>query len=129
MYWLEGVLKGAWKGFWHFLFFKVDFFQGLLPSPKLPELKFRDINFVTNYYICIKLIHNTYGLRLIQGQEQLKTNKTRLGVSSCPPGCIISPHNSKVSIDQFFWNSSNVAVVETIKLKPRLVQNGREMAR
>ena len=33
-----------------------------------------------------------------------------------PQGCMVSSHNSKVSIEQNFASSKNVAVVETIKL-------------
>ena len=44
----------------------------------------------------------------------ININKT--GFSSCPTGCKISPHNSKVSIEQNFASSNKVAVVETIKL-------------
>ena len=33
-----------------------------------------------------------------------------------PLGCVISPHNSKVSIEQNFASSNNVAVVYSIKL-------------
>ena len=43
------------------------------------------------------------------------TTQTRPGVSSCPPGCKISPHNSKVSIEQNFALSSNVTVLKTNK--------------
>ena len=32
--------------------------------------------------------------------DLIVTNKTRPGVSSCPPGCNISLHNSNVSIEQ-----------------------------
>ena len=43
-----------------------------------------------------------------------KLNKTR-GLKM-PPGCKISPHNSKVSIEQNFASSDNIAVVEIIKI-------------
>ena len=41
--------------------------------------------------------------------------RTRPGVSSCPPGCKISPYNSKVCIEQNLVISKNVALVEAIK--------------
>ena len=41
--------------------------------------------------------------------KNLSEGKTRPGVSSCPPGCKISPHNSKVSIEQNFASSNYAA--------------------
>ena len=41
--------------------------------------------------------------------------KKRPGVSSCPPGCKISPYNSKVCIEQNLAISKNVALVEACK--------------
>ena len=47
--------------------------------------------------------------------KTLSEGKTRPGVSSCPPGYKISSQNYRVSIEQNFASSNNVAVVETIK--------------
>ena len=41
---------------------------------------------------------------------------TRQEVSSCPPGCKISPRSSKVHIEQNLASTNSKAVVESIKI-------------
>ena len=62
------------------------------------------------------------------GAWGVKHNYTRPGVSSCPPGCKISPCNSTISIEPNFATFNEITLVESIKYNLKWPKNGPDMA-
>ena len=104
----------------HSVLFKIEN-PLILLSKLLPLFNWRLLPIMVEFRIkptiSLQLVEDST-MRYFIETPMTELRKKRPVISSFPPGCKVSPHNSKVSVEQKLAFSNNVALVETTKTWP-----------